>query len=70
MDNTRMKGLLAKLTGKAVSEQASAANAESWMVTPMIKGITTYEQLNYFVTFAATVNNAEGDRDMQKAYAN
>ena len=69
MNNTRMKGLLAQLTGKTVTEQASAANAESWMVTPMIKGITTYEQLNYFVTFAATVNNAEGDADMQKAYA-
>ena len=69
MDNRRMKGLLAKLSGKTVAEQASAANAESWMVTPMVKGITTYEQLNYFVTLAATVNNAAGDADMQKAYA-
>ena len=60
MDRVKMKALLGKLKGKTVEQQATAANAESWMVTPMIKGITTYEQLNYFVRFAATVNNAHG----------
>ena len=63
-----MKALLGQLKGKTVEQQATAANAESWKRTKMIKDITTYARLNEFVAFAATINAETGDAEIQKAY--
>ena len=68
MDSLTMKALLGQLKGKTVEQQATAANAESWKRTKMIKDIKTYARLNEFVAFAATINAETGDAEMQKAY--